>query len=434
MKILHLCERYRPHVGGLELAVERLATQQAAVGHEVHLATLAPRRTGLPELSTESGVIVHRLPHLPLGEYHPPAPEPIVVRALRSLLRAAKPQYDVVHGHGLMGFSFLALKRLGLAELPFVWKIPDYGLICPIRTRLYSDGSLCTHASTGRCLECAGRIYGRPKAAACMAGLALSRPLLKSVDAWVAPSGAVAAPHGLRDVNIIPPGVVLPERLDEVAAPDFAPAEPYLMYAGRVSPAKGTDVLLAAYGQLSEPRPPLVIVAAAGGQLAGPVPPGVRLATDVPHGQVLALWAGAMIAVIPSIWGDPSPTVAGEAMAAAVPIVASRVGGLPEIVGESGILVDPGDADQLASAISRLIREPTLRARLGETGRRMIAAHSIELLASKVDLVYDKAIRSQGDRASGSMGVSLAEHPVAGFGSSDRPGAADSCSRCGFTQ
>ena len=66
-----------------------------------------------------------------------------------------------------------------------------------------------------------------------------------------------------------------------------------------------------------------------------------------------------------------------EAMAAGLPVVASRVGGIPEVVvdGETGLLVPPGDPQRLADAVERLLADPSLRRRLGEAGRRRVAEH-----------------------------------------------------------
>jgi glycosyltransferase involved in cell wall biosynthesis len=74
-----------------------------------------------------------------------------------------------------------------------------------------------------------------------------------------------------------------------------------------------------------------------------------------------------------------------EAMAAGLPTVASRVGGMPEIVvdGETGILVAPGDADALADAIVRVLADPELGRRLGEAGRaRAVERYSWDVIAA----------------------------------------------------
>jgi glycosyltransferase involved in cell wall biosynthesis len=88
--------------------------------------------------------------------------------------------------------------------------------------------------------------------------------------------------------------------------------------------------------------------------------------------RIVELYAEAEVAVVPSLYeGFSLPAV--EAMACGVPLVATTGGALPEVVGDdgvSGLLVPPGDPDALAAALLRAFGDPTLRARIGEAGRK----------------------------------------------------------------
>jgi glycosyltransferase involved in cell wall biosynthesis len=79
----------------------------------------------------------------------------------------------------------------------------------------------------------------------------------------------------------------------------------------------------------------------------------------------------ADIIVVPSIWGDACPSSVSEGLASGKPVVATRVGGVPEIVGDehNAVLVEPSDPDALADALARLIRDPECRRELGRRGR-----------------------------------------------------------------
>lgn len=92
------------------------------------------------------------------------------------------------------------------------------------------------------------------------------------------------------------------------------------------------------------------------------------------HAQVMQLYAKADICVVPSIWDEPFGLVAIEAMAAARPVVAARVGGLQDIVhhGETGLLFPRGDAPALAQALGQLLDRTEMRARMGAQGRAMV--------------------------------------------------------------
>jgi glycosyltransferase involved in cell wall biosynthesis len=102
--------------------------------------------------------------------------------------------------------------------------------------------------------------------------------------------------------------------------------------------------------------------------------------------------------ILPSI-NEGTPVSAIEALAAGRPVVATRVGGVPDVVreGEDGFLVEPGDVDALADRLARLAADPELRARLGAAGRaRVIPRYSVERLVDDIDLLYRSLLASAG--------------------------------------
>jgi glycosyltransferase involved in cell wall biosynthesis len=115
------------------------------------------------------------------------------------------------------------------------------------------------------------------------------------------------------------------------------------------------------------------------------------------------LWHQALdVAVYPSI--DPSESfgvAAVESQSCAVPVVVSRIGGLPEVVvdGETGTTVMPRDVNALASAMLKILNDPALRQSMGEAGRRHVAAtYSIEACTAIMERVYAEVVaRSAGN-------------------------------------
>jgi glycosyltransferase involved in cell wall biosynthesis len=102
--------------------------------------------------------------------------------------------------------------------------------------------------------------------------------------------------------------------------------------------------------------------------------------------------------ILPSI-NEGTPVSAIEALAAGRPVVATRVGGVPDVVreGEDGFLVDPGDVQALADALETLARDPALRERLGAAGReRVIPRYRVSRLIDDVDAVYRELLTDQG--------------------------------------
>jgi 2-deoxystreptamine N-acetyl-D-glucosaminyltransferase/2-deoxystreptamine glucosyltransferase len=93
--------------------------------------------------------------------------------------------------------------------------------------------------------------------------------------------------------------------------------------------------------------------------------------------------------VLPSQYEEMG-SVLVEAMVAGLPVVATDVGGIPEVVrhGETGLLVPPGDVAALAAALDRVVADPVLRARLADGARRRSQQYSWPVLAARVSAVY----------------------------------------------
>lgn len=148
---------------------------------------------------------------------------------------------------------------------------------------------------------------------------------------------------------------------------------------GRFSPCKGHSVLLEAFAKISEVNSHLILDFYGKG-------PGfdelkkltnalglhdrVTFHGQISHDEVFKAFSKALIAVVPSL-DEAFGLVVVEAMSMQTPVIASDVGGIPEIIRDDldGLLVPPGDADALAVAINRLLSDPGLRNKLGVNGR-----------------------------------------------------------------
>lgn len=147
-----------------------------------------------------------------------------------------------------------------------------------------------------------------------------------------------------------------------------------VLFAARNDPVKGADVLLRAI-PLVHRQVPEVEFRLFGYQPTPSqrLPDGVNCFPFVPKSELLAQYHQADLVVVPSRW-DNSPNTVYEAMAAGKALVASRVGGIPELVvdGETGLLVPPGDAVALAEALSELLSTHHRMSVMGEAGREQI--------------------------------------------------------------
>lgn len=156
-----------------------------------------------------------------------------------------------------------------------------------------------------------------------------------------------------------------------------------VMFMGRVIPDKGADVLLQAVQRLDAAGLEVVIVGRPGfaadaplsdherelRRLAEASAAAVRFQTFVPRAELPALLRTADVFVVPSRWPEPWALTVGEALATGLPVIASRIGGIPEAMGNAGILVPPDDPAALADALRGLIGDDARRAALAEAAR-----------------------------------------------------------------
>ena len=150
----------------------------------------------------------------------------------------------------------------------------------------------------------------------------------------------------------------------------------YVLFVGTVEPRKGIDVLLAAHAALRRQGHADLRLVVAGPPGWGETPaldgPGVVAPGRVDEATLDALYRGAAALAVPSrSEGFGLPAL--EAMARGCPVVASGAGALPEVVGDAGLLVPPGDADALAAALARLFTDDALSTALGAAGHRRAA-------------------------------------------------------------
>jgi len=210
----------------------------------------------------------------------------------------------------------------------------------------------------------------------------LARPVLRSARRVVAASSWLAEAArslGARDVAVIPSGVDVPEVVEPEAEP------PEVLYAGRLSPEKGVEELLAATEGMR-------LVVAGDGPLRDRVPAALGF---VPHDELERLYGRAAVVACPSR-REGFGVVCAEAMAHGRPVVASAVGGLLDLVadGETGLLVPPGQPAALRAALERLLASADLRVRLGAAARERIRARfSWDAVLDETLELYAQAVR-----------------------------------------
>ena len=387
LRVALLSYRSKPHCGGQGVYVRHLSRELAALGHTVEVFSGQP----YPELDDIDGpgrIELRPLPSLDLyrddDPFRTPSfreirdvtdvlevatmwtagfPEPLTfsIRAARALL-ARRGDFDVVHDNQSLGYGLLPLLRAGVP------------LVATVHHPITIDRRHEIEAATsfGRRLSL-HRWYGFTRM---QARVARRIPTLLTVSENSADD--IVSEFGVRreSVRVIPVGVET-----DVFRPSDLPRVPGRIVAvsSSDSPMKGVRVLLEAVAKLRTERD-VELVVVGRPRTDGPVAravdelgiaDAVRFVTGLSDPALAELFASAQVAVVPSLYeGFSIPAV--EAMSCGTPLVASRAGALPEVVGDCGVLVEPGNPSDLAGALGALLDDEPRRRALGAAGRRRV--------------------------------------------------------------
>ena len=407
MRIALLSYRSKPHCGGQGVYVRHLSRELVALGHDVEVFSGQP----YPEL--DPGVRLTRLPSLDLYREPDPFrtprpsefrdaidvlevatmytagfPEPLTfsLRAAR-VLRRRRNDFDVVHDNQTLGYGLLDVARAGLP------------LVTTIHHPITFDRRVDLRAARGRKRLSTWRWYGfvamQGRVARRMRHvLTVSRSSARDIvaDFRVPPER----------IEVIPLGVE-PEVFQHYQDPRV-PGRIVAM-ASADTPMKGIATLLEAFAKLRTERDAELVL------ITRPKPGGrterlierlsiqdsVRFVSGLSDTELAAVVGSAEIACVPSLYeGFSLPTV--EAMACGTPLVVSRAGAIPEVVGADGVcadLVTPGDVGELAAALEGLLDDPERRQRMGAAGRRRaLERFSWRAVAEATAAAYQRAIET----------------------------------------
>lgn len=387
MRIALLSYRTKPHCGGQGIYVRHLSRELVRQGHDVEVFS------GQPYPILDEGVRLTKVPSLDLYREPDPfrVPKPREFRDLIDveefltmctagfpeprtfskrvvkLLRARRDDFDVVHDNQVLGSAMLEIEDPDRIGLPLVTTIHH-----PITFDRRID---LAAAPTRRKKLTLRRWYGF---------LRMQGKVARAAKLILTPSEA-SRRDMVADFGVDPDVVqVIQLGVDEMFVPPTEPRVPgrLLAMASADAPLKGIATLLEAFAKLRTERELelyLVSKPQAGGrteQLIDTlgIAEHVHFVHDVSDEELVRLMGSAEIAVVPSLYeGFSLPTA--ELMACETPLVVSRAGAIPEVVGADGEcadVVEPGDVGGFADAIAALLDDPERRARMGAAGRRRV--------------------------------------------------------------
>ena len=373
MKILHVNKFFDLH-GGAEAYVHALMERQSADGHDVHaFSTRSPHNIE----SDDASNFVERFDYKQHEGVFKDLRKGIgfiwnrdAKIGMRRAIADIKP--DVIHLHNIYHhLSTSILAPIRKARIPCVQTLHDYKLACP-NYKMFTEGSPCERCKGGQSYERTIRIFLCP-----------SQFMADKMAAWGEP------PSKLR---------VLP---NPVNLPPEAPSRDggYLLAAGRLSPEKGLDTLIRAVARVPE----LEL------RIAGTGPEEARLRSLVSSlnasnvtflgflrkTELIEARQQALAFAVSSVWYENASIAVLEAMADGLPIIASRIGGLPEQVtsGENGFLVDPQNVDAWADTLRQFMElGPSEKARMGAASRqRVVERYGWEKHLTDLQSLYHEA-------------------------------------------
>ena len=410
MRIALLSYRSKPHCGGQGVYVRHLSRELVALGHEVEVFS------GQPYPVLDEGVRLTEVPSLDLYREPDPfrTPRPSEIRdavdvlevatmwtagfpeprtfglRVARLLRRRLGDFDVVHDNQTLADGVLVIERAGL---PVVATI-HHPISFDRRVDLAAAPSWRRRLTLRRWygfLRMQGRVARR-------VGTVLS-PSESSARDIVTDFGVDRS-----RIRVVPLGV------DDVFRPPAEPRVPgrIVAMASADTPMKGIATLLEAFAKLRTERDVELLL------VSKPKPGGeterivdrlgiadwVRFVHGISDEELAATVGSAEVACVPSLYeGFSLPTV--EAMACGTPLVVSRAGAIPEVVGPDGLcadLVAPGDVGELVHALDALLGDPERRERMGRAGReRALAEFSWRAVAEATVTAYQHAIDEKRD-------------------------------------
>jgi glycosyltransferase involved in cell wall biosynthesis len=381
MRILHV-NKFLYRRGGAEGYMLDLAELQVRAGHEVVFFGMdhpenppQPYQALFPPflaLDRPPSGVVRRVVAAGHMVYSPASR-----RGIEQLLRSFRP--DVAHVHNIYHqLSPSVLRPLHRRGVPTVLTLHDYKLVCP-SYQLLDHGRLCEaclggrfhHAVLRRCKD------GSLGASAVVAVESAAHRLTGAygpVRVFISPSRFLAGK--LRQAGVYPDRLhVLDHFVDTAATLPKAASGGELLYAGRLSPEKGVDVLIEAVARLPGAR---LDVAGDGPEaarlqaLATTRAPGrVRFHGRLGKDRLLDLVRSAAAVALPSRWHENQPLVVLEAFACGVPVVTTDLGGLPELIdpGRDGEVVPADDPAALAAALGGLLADRDRAFAMGRAAR-----------------------------------------------------------------
>ncbi|HEY3856167.1 MAG TPA: glycosyltransferase family 4 protein [Verrucomicrobiae bacterium] len=399
MNILIVTNLYPPEiVGGAEQSVESLSELLAAKGHTVtvltsgkglHTERVIERKTDnlsivrfgsrnislLFEKSRFKKKLLRPVWHAS-NLYNP-----FIPKGFKKTL--AESNADIIHVHGVVGIGYNCLNLIASKWTPTVVTFHDFGLVC-LNHAMYYKGNPCTHYHASCAFSTSVKVRYLRK----IRTLALSAP---SEAILTAVCGHLPPLKALRRV------VRYPLQFSKQPARSKYADHPQYVFVGQIEEIKGLRFLLETVHPIFERAGGKITILGAGRQLEMlgeryKGSPHVTFKGFVNQATVAEEIANADAMVVPSLWQENSPLVVYHALSYGVPVVASRIGGIPELVTdrENGLLLSPGAGAEWGDTFERISKSSAALKELKAGAEKSKDRLSPERLTDEmIDLYHD---------------------------------------------
>ncbi len=373
MKICLVTNLYEPYsTGGADIYVKWLAQALMQHGYEPFVVTTCPSRESFPGFSKEviDGILIYRFYPLNIYWGYQAQRKPLFLKpfwhtielwnphvyfVFRDILSKESP--DIVHINNMGGFSNAIFWAAKNKRCRLIYTLHDYLSVCPKSILLRNNFGICSEPH----LLC--KFYQIIK----------RWNLRKTVDIVISPSQFVIEmhrKHRLLDTNhhvVIQQGVEINseniEQINKVRGDYDAKGSIAILYVGRVEEYKGVAVLARAFKSVK--RDNLSLHIAGTGDFMENMQAELKDCDNVKfYGWVSGaekekLFLNSDVCVLPSTWYDNAPLVIFEAYKYGLPVIGSRIGGIPEMIkqDETGFLFEPGDDQGLAALLQSLSKD-----------------------------------------------------------------------------
>lgn len=402
IKICIISNLYEPYiVGGAEVVAADIAKHLYKIGKEIFVISTLPKFTSQVINDKVDGIKVYRFYPLNLYSAMKSKQKPGILKPfwhgidiwnidtyfkIKNILKEENP--DVINTHNISGFSPAVWSAAKSLRIPVVHTIHDYGMICSRTTLLRKDGAICD----GRCADC--MIFGLFK-----------KFFSRSIAATISPSKFIMdtllkAQFFSRTKNTVVYNGIEPLASSQKDCGADGPL--HFLYIGQVAKHKGVGLLLETFSRLPV-RDIQLSVIGTGDQLPELKAKYAGDARIVFHGFVTGqekekLMKKCHVAVVPSMWYENSPKVIYEAYRLGMPVVGSRIGGIPELIddGKSGLLFEAGSREALETCLQRFIDDPNMMNRMRADCFRQAEKFSMEAQVNGYLDVFSETLRTHG--------------------------------------